>query len=241
MTTVLYPTLSRRAGSAQFSRALGHGLAQVLVWTVPAAAWLIVAAEPIMRLLYQRGQFSPADAAEAARLLALYATGLPAWSLAQMLPRAYHARQEMTRPLEWQALAVAGYLALAPPLTWAWGARGVAGAFALYSYLTLGIFLWGLRRELGPVAGALARAALHAAFAAAALALATLAVLGALPVLGGGGLAGQAARVGLAGVAGLSAYVACMTALHGFTGGRPGGARAAPIPDPAEDLDEAGC
>ena len=60
VTTVLFPTLSRQAArrdAAGMRRALGIGMRQINLLLIPAAAFLMVLATPVVRLLYQRGGF----------------------------------------------------------------------------------------------------------------------------------------------------------------------------------------
>ena len=61
VTTVLFPTLARLAARADTSglrRALDGGLRQIAFLLVPAALVSIVLADPIVRLLYERGEFT---------------------------------------------------------------------------------------------------------------------------------------------------------------------------------------
>ena len=63
VATVLFPTLSRMAAHRDvraMRRALGIGMRQINLLLIPAAAFLIVLAEPIVRLLFQRGEFNAA-------------------------------------------------------------------------------------------------------------------------------------------------------------------------------------
>lgn len=209
LTTILFPRLSRAAAESRirdqgaeirnanraFGEILAHGIGQIIAWTLPAAAWLIVCAEPAIQAVYGRGSFTVAAGREAARLLVLYATGLVPLALLQWLPRAYHARQNTGRPLGIYAGAVAGYSGLAALLiAGGAGAPGLAAAFSLYTYGTVALFAWDLRADLGPVAGRLARQAGPAiggslALAAVGAGLQRLAGQGLPPLVLAGGLA----------------------------------------------------
>ena len=62
VTTVLFPTLARLAArdvAEGLRRALDGGLRQIAFLLVPAGLLSIVLAEPIVRLVYQRGEFTP--------------------------------------------------------------------------------------------------------------------------------------------------------------------------------------
>ena len=75
VATVLFPTLARlatRGDLAGVRNTIALGLRQINFLLLPAAAFSIVLAEPIIRLLYQRGAFEPGQThvvAERARRL----------------------------------------------------------------------------------------------------------------------------------------------------------------------------
>ncbi len=79
VTTVLFPTLSRlaaRRDMAGFGRTLDMGLRQVAFLLVPAGLVSAVLAGPIVRLVYERGEFTSADTTVVAGALAAFSVGL---------------------------------------------------------------------------------------------------------------------------------------------------------------------
>jgi putative peptidoglycan lipid II flippase len=176
LTTVLFPTLSRQAlttgDPAAYAASLRRGLGQVVWWTAPAAAWLIVCAAPLVRLVYERQRFSPADSAATAGVLALYALGLVPQALNILLPRAYHARQDMRTPLLVTAVGTAIYLGLAWLGAALAGVAGLALALALANGVQMALLLAGLRPALAGEWPALAGGASRAVLAAGGAGLA---------------------------------------------------------------------
>src|SRR3954469_22560523 len=80
IATVLFPALSRLAAREDFDglRALNAtGTRQVFLMLVPAGAFMLVLAEPITRLLYQRGAFDAADTELVASALVWFSLSLP--------------------------------------------------------------------------------------------------------------------------------------------------------------------
>ena len=63
----------------------------MLVLNVPATFGLIVLATPIVRLLFERGRFLPADTAATAAALRFYAVGLVGYSAARIASPAFYA------------------------------------------------------------------------------------------------------------------------------------------------------
>lgn len=79
VTTVLFPTLSRLAARddmTSFGRTLDMGLRQVAFLLIPAGIVSAVLAEPIVRLVYERGEFVSSDTTVVAGALAAFSVGL---------------------------------------------------------------------------------------------------------------------------------------------------------------------
>lgn len=75
-------------GAAALRRRLRRHVAAVAGLSLPAVAVAAVLAEPVVRLLYQRGAFGPDDTALVADVLVAYAVQLPAYAAAVVLVRA---------------------------------------------------------------------------------------------------------------------------------------------------------
>jgi putative peptidoglycan lipid II flippase len=100
--TALLPLLARelRAGAteaamANQNRAIEFGL----LFSLPATAALWILAEPMIRVLFEHGQFGPNDTARTAGALAAYALGLPAFMLVKALTPGFFAREDTRTPL----------------------------------------------------------------------------------------------------------------------------------------------
>ena len=60
--TILFPTLSRFAAQKnmdEFRETLSLGVRQMIYVSLPFLAWFTILAAPIVRLVYQRGTFTP--------------------------------------------------------------------------------------------------------------------------------------------------------------------------------------
>lgn len=92
---------------------LRQGLRLVMFLTVPAAVGLIVLAEPIIRLVYQRGAFAPEDTAATAAALEWFALGLVAYAAIKVAAPAFYAINRARFPMMASFAAVAGNVTLA--------------------------------------------------------------------------------------------------------------------------------
>ena len=99
---VLLPDLSRHLGAGDRVSAMdsqNRSMELALLLTVPAAVALLVVAEPIIRVLFERGAFAAADTRATAHALAAYAIGLPAFVLIKVLQPGFFAREDTKTPM----------------------------------------------------------------------------------------------------------------------------------------------
>jgi putative peptidoglycan lipid II flippase len=90
---------------------LRRGLRMVLFLTVPSMVGLALLGVPIIRLIYEHGNFSPHATVETARALSGYALGLAAYSAVKVVAPAFYALGRTRVPLVGSLLAVACNLA----------------------------------------------------------------------------------------------------------------------------------
>jgi putative peptidoglycan lipid II flippase len=100
--TAILPPLSRQVRTGDIAGAAAtqnRGVELALLLTLPAAAALIVLAQPILAVLFERGAFGPAEAAATAAALAAYAAGLPAFVLVKVLAPGFYAHRNTATPV----------------------------------------------------------------------------------------------------------------------------------------------
>jgi putative peptidoglycan lipid II flippase len=103
---VLLPDLARklRAGDhAAAADSQNRSLEFALLLTLPAAVALAVAATPIIRVLFERGAFTPTDTLATAAALAAFAAGLPSFVLIKVFQPAFFAREDTATPMRFAA------------------------------------------------------------------------------------------------------------------------------------------
>jgi putative peptidoglycan lipid II flippase len=94
VATVLFPTLSRQASrrdAGGMRRALSIGMRQINLLLIPASAFLMVLATPVVRLLYQHGKFGPYSTHLTSIALFWFAFSLPFGGLNLLLTRTFFA------------------------------------------------------------------------------------------------------------------------------------------------------
>jgi putative peptidoglycan lipid II flippase len=209
VATVLFPSLARLASRADldgFRRTVSSGIRQIAFMLVPASAAAAVLAEPIVRLLYQRGEFGPGQTPVVAGALAAFAAGLTFNGTMLMLNRAFFSLQS-----PWVPTVVAlGNLALNAALDGAFyrfGTWGIPLSTTVVNIAGTAALLELLRRRIGRIEFTqTARSFVLITLAAAALAGVAYGVWWALDDALGRSLAAQIASVGAALAAGIGAY-----------------------------------
>jgi putative peptidoglycan lipid II flippase len=105
IATVLFPTLARFANNNELVNlraTLANGMRQILFVLVPATAAILALSHPIIRLVYQRGEFDAHDTQIVATALFWFAFSLPTNGVYLLQTRTFFSLQ---RP--WQATGLA--------------------------------------------------------------------------------------------------------------------------------------
>jgi putative peptidoglycan lipid II flippase len=144
VATVLFPTLSRQASrrdARAMRRALAIGMRQINLLLIPAAAFLMVLATPVVRLIYQRGHFGAPSTHLTSIALFWFAVSLPFGGLNLLLTRTFFALKRPWIPTGLAAVNIVVdvivSVALYKPLGLAGLVIGTAAANALMTALQL--------------------------------------------------------------------------------------------------------
>jgi putative peptidoglycan lipid II flippase len=140
IAAVITPDLSERWSKgdvAGFRRQMANGLRLTLAVVVPAAVGYVALAHPLLTLIFRHGSFSSADAHRIGTVVALFAAGLPGFSVYLLLMRAYQAMQD-TKSMFWlyvveNAATIVLALALYPAIGVGGLALGWVSAYTLGS------------------------------------------------------------------------------------------------------------
>ena len=100
--TASIPVLSRMASERKFGdfrNTLSSSLKLVFLLTLPSACGLVVLGEPIIRLIYERGQFHEGDTTMTAYALAGYSIGLTGYAAIKVLSPAFYALNDAKTPM----------------------------------------------------------------------------------------------------------------------------------------------
>jgi putative peptidoglycan lipid II flippase len=152
--TVATSGLARRAAEGDMNglrATVRQALSLLTFLTVPATVGILVLAGPIVRLLYERGRFSPHDTASTASALSVYSLGLVAYTSIKVLAPAFYALGTPRVPLLASALAVTTNLLINVLTFERFGYRAVALGASLGSIANFLVLLVALQRRVGGV------------------------------------------------------------------------------------------
>ncbi len=148
--TALLPLLSRqlKAGELDAAReSQNRAMEFALLMTLPAAAALMVIAEPVIRVLFQRGSFGPAETAATATALMAFALGLPAYVLVKVLVPAFFAREDTRTPVKVAGATMALNVVLNLALVDSLAHVGMALSTALAAWFNVAVLAFILKRR----------------------------------------------------------------------------------------------
>jgi putative peptidoglycan lipid II flippase len=109
VATVLFPTLSRMASRREptaMRRAVGSGMRQINLLLIPAAAFMLVLPTPIVRLVFERGEFNAQSTHLVSIALFWFAFSLPFGGLNLLLTRSFFAVQRPWIPTSLAAMNI---------------------------------------------------------------------------------------------------------------------------------------
>ncbi|HSD66100.1 MAG TPA: lipid II flippase MurJ, partial [Vicinamibacteria bacterium] len=217
--TIATAGLARRAAEGDMDglrSTLRQSLSMLAYLTVPATLGLMALGVPVVRLLYERGRFSPGDTQGTAAALWFYSFGLVGYTGVKVLAPAFYALGRPRIPLLASVSAVATNLLVIWAFHAAFGFRAIALGTALGSLVNAGLLLGLFERRVGGLLGhGLFRPVARMVLAAGAMgALAWLSAAGLERLVGTRGLGAQLTTGLVPVVAGVGLYLLLTRALR---------------------------
>jgi putative peptidoglycan lipid II flippase len=152
VATAAFPTFADQYARGQFSQlrlSLSATVRSILFIAIPAAVGLLVLREPIVQLLFERGQFTATSTAIVAAALGGYALGLIGHSGVEILVRAFYALHDTKTPVLLGILALGIDLVIGLSLISVLGVLGLALANMTAASLEMVLLIIVIRKRLG--------------------------------------------------------------------------------------------
>jgi putative peptidoglycan lipid II flippase len=134
VSNVIFPQLSVLAAHENvkgFADTMSKTIHSMLFLLIPMSMGLIALSQPIVRLVYQRGQFTTLSTDLTSQAMIYFSLGICGFGLQTILTRGFYAIQEGTTPMITSIAAIAINLALSFGLVKTMGVSGPAAASSI--------------------------------------------------------------------------------------------------------------
>ncbi|HZV34514.1 MAG TPA: murein biosynthesis integral membrane protein MurJ [Verrucomicrobiae bacterium] len=152
IATYLLPTLSGLAAEKKYDEyrsTLNQGIDHLVFINLLATILLFILAEPIIRLLFEHGKFVPEDTPLVAWALVCLSPGLIAFSLVNILARAFYALGDTKTPMQVSIFCLLINLIFAFVLIGRYRQGGLGMANSISACLNVSLLFYTLRKKLG--------------------------------------------------------------------------------------------
>ncbi len=150
--TVLYPLISRQAAAEDISglkESFSLGFREIGYIMVPASVGLVMLANPIIRILFERNEFIAADTQKVAYILIFHSIGLLFFGLLMIMNRIFYAFKNVKVPLIVAAASIFTNFFLDWLLSRFLDVGGLALSTSLVAAINVAILLAILRKKIG--------------------------------------------------------------------------------------------
>ena len=149
IATVILPSLSKlhsKNSATEFTATLDWGIKVISLFGWPALAGLMVLAQPIIMVLFMRGEFSQSDVIQVSMALFAYLSGLLSFMFIKVLAPGYYARQDTKTPVKIGIVAMVSNMGFNLMLAPFFGYVGLAIATTMSATLNAWLLYRGLKQ-----------------------------------------------------------------------------------------------
>jgi len=150
VSTAIFPLLASQATKrGEFGETVRRGLRLVVFIGLPASAGLMIVRDLLSGVVFQGGLFTSGDTREVGFILLGYGTAIWAYSMTQVLTRAFYAVDDMKTPVKIAVRMVALNLTLNMILIWTpLGTAGLAWSTAFCAVVQVSILMRAIRTHV---------------------------------------------------------------------------------------------
>jgi len=152
LATAMLPALSGHFAKKDidgFKKKLNFSLKTLFFIMIPATAGFIVLGNPIIRILFQRGEFTAYSTRITSQALVFYSLGLFSYAGIKMLVFSFYSMQDTATPVKTASLALAINVVLNLILMWPLKIGGLALATAIAGIFNFVALFYLLKRKIG--------------------------------------------------------------------------------------------
>lgn len=154
--TVLYPLISRQAANDNMKglkESFSLGFREIGYIMIPASLGIIILSSPIIKILFERYQFTAADTAKVAHILIFHSSGLLFFGLLMILNRMFYSFKNVRTPLKVAIASIGINFLLDWILVKFLNVSGVALSTSIVGAINVIVLLIILRKKIGYLGG----------------------------------------------------------------------------------------
>ena len=154
VATVLFPALSRLASRrdlAGLTALIGSGMRQIAMLLIPSAAAFVALATPIVRLVYERGDFDAESTSQVSEALFWFAFSLPVSGFTLLLTRSFFSLQRPWLPTRLALYSIVVNVVVSYALHGPMGIGGVVLGTTIANVVLVVLEARRLRQEIGGI------------------------------------------------------------------------------------------
>lgn len=154
ISTVLFPAFAKYAVAENFVRlksSLEAAAISISALLIPATVGILIFAEPIIRLLFERGAFDESAVVLTTGTLFFYAIGMVGYGLREIYSRAFYALKDTRTPMINGVIAMVINIVLNFILVGYMGINGLALATSIAAIITTVLLIASLQRKMGNI------------------------------------------------------------------------------------------
>lgn len=149
--TVIYPAISEMVVNANhdgLKRTINESLVTISLFLIPITVGTIILAQPIVEMLFLRGQFDSTAANMTSLALVGYAIGMIAYAYRDLISRVFYSYNDTKTPVINASIGVAINITLDIILSRYYGIVGLALATSISAFITMGMLFVSLRKKV---------------------------------------------------------------------------------------------
>lgn len=151
-----FPTMTEQASLQRwddFRQTLSNAVRMVIFITLPISVGMIVLRLPLIRVLFEHGQFAAKDTLTMAIPLFYFSIGISSQAVIQILPRAFYALQDTWTPVILGIISMAVNVAAMYLLVGPLAHGGLAFATTIAAFVNMILLFYLLRKKMGKMDG----------------------------------------------------------------------------------------
>lgn len=152
VVAVIYPMLSRLSSEdnkEKFTSIIVQSINSVILLVIPISVGAMILATPIVKLLFQRGEFDARATSMTAIALIMYSIGMVAFGLRDILGKVFYALQDTKTPMINGAIAMIMNILLNIILVKYLQLAGLALATSISAIVCIFLLFGGLKKKIG--------------------------------------------------------------------------------------------